>query len=183
MVEQTQYMREYTEAAGDRTNWDRTAEDARAWLASKKAANAPVPAPRCSSTQITPKPKTRKTAVQSGKPKGNLRKAAAQRRGPSLKRQPPLPPEPPPPPPPRDAPPKPTPTPSKPQRSSPITEACVVLGIEPGPNGTRPAPAVVNKAHRKLVRRIHPDRNQHDIDGATLRTTTANVARDYLTGK
>lgn len=189
MVEQTQYMREYTEAAGERTMWDRTAADARAWLASKKAANAPVPAPHCSSTPIAPKRTTRKPTAQSGRPKGNLRKAAAQGCKPSLKKQPqqqrppattrpkgagpkPLP----------KAPPRPTPTPCKPQRSGPIFEACFVLGIEPGPNGTRPAPKVVDKAHKALVRSIHPDRNRHDIDGATLRTTEANVARDFLVG-
>lgn len=61
-----------------------------------------------------------------------------------------------------------------------VVEACSVLGVEPGPDGTPPDEAVVAGAFKKLAIKWHPDRNPDAITEATQRFAEISAARDLL---
>ena len=61
-----------------------------------------------------------------------------------------------------------------------VVEACTVLGIEPGPKGTPPAPDAIQSAFKKLAIKWHPDRNPDNTKEATSRMAEISAARDLL---
>ena len=61
-----------------------------------------------------------------------------------------------------------------------VVEACSVLGVEPGPNGTPPDEEVIASAFKKLAIRWHPDRNPDNVKEATQRFAEISAARDLL---
>ena len=61
-----------------------------------------------------------------------------------------------------------------------VVEACSVLGVDPGPDGTPPEEDVIAAAFKKLAIRWHPDRNPDNVKEATQRFAEISAARDLL---
>ena len=61
-----------------------------------------------------------------------------------------------------------------------VAEACSVLGLEPGPNGTPPLEEAVASAFKRLAVKWHPDRNPDNVKEATQRFAEISAARDLL---